>query len=86
MRLSVVSESATHSRACPDNTDHTACPTAVWSSWRASGRRPSVRNVKISALDFTERDRVLEAPADGCPDDLSELRGVLLKEREWRRR
>jgi hypothetical protein len=45
-----------------------------------------VRDVKIIALDFGERDRILEALADDCPDGLAELRGVLLNELEWRRR
>jgi hypothetical protein len=45
-----------------------------------------VHDVKIIALDFAERDRILEALADDCPDELAELRGVLLKELEWRRR
>jgi hypothetical protein len=45
-----------------------------------------VRDVKIIALDFGERDRILEALADACPDELAELRGVLLNELEWRRR
>jgi hypothetical protein len=45
-----------------------------------------VRDVKIIALDFGERDRILEALADDCPDELAELRGVLLNELEWRRR
>ena len=44
-----------------------------------------VRDVKIIALDFAERDHILEAPADEGPDDLAELRGVLLNELGWRR-
>jgi hypothetical protein len=31
-----------------------------------------VRDVKIIALDFAERDRILEALADECHDDLAE--------------
>lgn len=45
-----------------------------------------VRDVKIIALDFPECYRILEALAADCPDELAELRGVLLNELETRRR
>ena len=37
-----------------------------------------MRDVKIIALDFPERDSILEALADDCPDELAELRAILL--------
>jgi hypothetical protein len=41
------------------------------------------RGVKILALDFRDRDSIIAA-LDDPPAGLAELRGVLLREREWR--
>jgi hypothetical protein len=37
----------------------------------------------IFALTVEDRERILRA-LDDCPDGLAELRGVLLREHEWR--
>jgi hypothetical protein len=38
---------------------------------------------RVAALTITAREAILRALED-CPDGLAELRGVLLKEHEWR--
>ena len=38
---------------------------------------------KVLALTIPQRERILRA-LDDAPDGLAELRGVLLREREWR--
>jgi len=43
------------------------------------------RDVKILALEISERETILAALEDP-PADLAELRGVLLRELEWLRR
>jgi hypothetical protein len=43
------------------------------------------RDVKILALEITERETILAA-LDDPPADLTELRGVLLRELAWLRR
>jgi hypothetical protein len=39
----------------------------------------------VVALTIADRERILRALED-CPDEPAELRGVLLREHEWRRR
>jgi hypothetical protein len=39
----------------------------------------------VVALSIEDRERILRALED-CPDGLAELRGVLLREHEWRLR
>jgi hypothetical protein len=39
----------------------------------------------LVALEVDDRERILRALED-CPDELAELRGVLLREHEWRLR
>jgi hypothetical protein len=43
------------------------------------------RETKVLALTTDDRDAILRALADG-PAELAELRGVLLRQHEWRRR
>lgn len=43
------------------------------------------REVKVLALDIPERETIIQA-LDDPPAGLEELRGVLLREMEWRRR
>ncbi len=43
------------------------------------------REVKVLALDIPERETIIRALEDP-PAGLEELRGVLLREHEWRRR
>jgi hypothetical protein len=40
---------------------------------------------RVAALSIPEREAILRVLED-CPNGLAELRGVLLKEVEWRRR
>jgi hypothetical protein len=39
----------------------------------------------VISLSIEDRERILRVLED-CPDGLAELRGVLLREHEWRRR
>jgi len=39
--------------------------------------------VKVLALTIEDREHILRALED-CPDGLAELRGVLVREHEWR--
>jgi len=39
----------------------------------------------VAALTIPDREAVVRVLED-CPDELAELRGVLLREHEWRRR
>ena len=43
------------------------------------------RETTMIALTVPERETILRSLAD-CPDGLTELRGVLLREHEWRQR
>lgn len=49
----------------------------------ATLRRALETEVKILALTIDDRERILRALGDP-PDGLAELRGVLLREHEWR--
>jgi hypothetical protein len=43
------------------------------------------REVKVVALTVPEREDILRS-LEECPEELAELRAVLLREHEWRRR
>ena len=42
------------------------------------------RETRVLALNIRERDEILQALVD-CPDELAELRAVLVQQQMWRR-
>ena len=60
----------------------------TWSSttrWPNGSNAPSTGEARIVALDIPDRDAILRVLED-CPEELAELRAMLLQEHVWRRR